>query len=654
MAPRRWLAFGFGLLTLAAACLPSLEDMTPFPCADDGSCPRGLSCTPTVGCVRATLDSPCVVGATNCAGAGEGASCALGLCTIGCDERRTCPTAHVCSAPSAAGAGVCVPDCAANQACPPGLTCRPLGFETAKGCLGSGGGASLDAPCERQEDCSSAGSNATCSLGLCATPCGPTLPCAAGHLCSAFQSRKDGACLPDCTGSGSCPQGLQCKAIGYEGKRACVGADASNVTCSDHLDTDDGNCGSCGVACGVHGRCVTGGCVCGEGALKCGETCVDPRTDAKNCSACGHDCFQGACAAGKCQPGTVIEQVPTSGTLGALLQSVDGSKLYLGHGIGTFGAWDSYDAYSVPIGGGAASKVASLGSPRAYPDGYIGGNTVAMPDGLYVDVFENISGVEHHTIRRQPYGGGATAILFDLITPRENGDGYWGFGVTGGALFARGYINVNYSANGSILGRVNPSAPYGLSMQPMNFTAPTVDKFGYDGERFLYVLGFSATDHKIVRVDATRDELLEGCPHCPPPPRWAGRLIQTGTSPVVSGSEIPPDSAVRGLVVDRNGLAYAIGPKLRYLKHGAPLPPVELASGPLDVVPVALDGMNVYYEVSGTSPLYLDHAIWRIPNVGGTPEQIVNLPPPTTIQRVVVGPDSIFYQVEGKIFRVAK
>lgn len=654
MALRRGIAFGVGLLTLAVACLPSLDDLTPFPCADDGTCPRGLSCTPTVGCVKATLASPCVAGVTNCAGAGEGASCALGLCTIGCDERRTCPAQHVCSAAAAAGAGVCVPDCAADQACPPGLTCRPLGFAEAKGCLGSGGGAALDAPCARQEDCASAGTNAVCSLGLCATPCGPTLPCSADHLCSTYQSREDGACLPDCTTSGSCPQGLQCKPIGYEGKRACVGAEASNVTCSDHLDTDDANCGRCGVACGVNGRCVSGGCVCGEGALKCGETCVDPKNDAKNCGACGHDCFQGACAEGTCQPGMVIEDIPASDGVAARLHSVDGTRIYLGNGIGTWGAWTSFEAYSVPVGGGGATKLASIATPREYPYGYIASDTVAMPDGLYADVFENVAGVSHHMIRRQPYGGGPVVTLFDIATDAENGDGYSGFRHTNGALFARGHLSVNYSVTGSILGRVNPSAPpYGLSMQPMNFPAPPVDKFSYDGERFVYVLGFSADAYKIVRVDATQDTPEEGCAHCPVP-RWAGKVIQTTTSLVVEGAEPPPATDARGLVADRNGIAYAVGPKLRYLKHGAPLPPVELASGPLVAIPIALDGPDVYYEVLGTSPLYAERAIWRIPNVGGTPTRIAPLPLPLTVQRVVVGPDSIFYQVDRKIFRVAK
>src|SRR5262249_20117243 len=151
---RRRACVSVGIVALVlAACIPQLEDMTPFPCANDGTCPSGLSCTQGVGCVRAALDSPCVSGVTNCSTAGEGATCTLGICTVACDEKRPCGSGHVCSAPLAAGTGVCVADCTADSACPQGLSCRPLGHDNASGCLGPGQKAPLDGPCAADGDC---------------------------------------------------------------------------------------------------------------------------------------------------------------------------------------------------------------------------------------------------------------------------------------------------------------------------------------------------------------------------------------------------------------------------------------------------------------------------------------------------------------------
>lgn len=56
----------------------------------------------------------------------------------------------------------------------------------------------------------------------------------------------------------------------------------------------------------------------GEGA----PSCVDLKTDPKNCGTCGHDCVGGACTAGSCQPTTlatgqnaIMKLVPTAAKL---------------------------------------------------------------------------------------------------------------------------------------------------------------------------------------------------------------------------------------------------------------------------------------------------------------------------------------------------
>lgn len=344
-------AVACGLLVAGwIACAPRLEDMTPFPCANDGTCPLGLSCTPGVGCVRASLDSPCGP-STDCSGAG--ATCTLGLCTIGCDEKRPCAPGHVCSAPASAGTGVCTPDCTAAAPCPPGLSCRPL-YGEAKGCIGTNEKSTLDGPCEVTEDCASGASSVTCSFGACTTGCNPTRPCDAGHICSAYKT-GDGACLVDCTSSNACPQGLECRPIGREGKKACVGAGKEVTPCSVDLATDARNCGACANECGALQTCVEGACSCPK--TTCGTSCVDPQIDPANCGACGHTCFGGTCNAGKCEIATVIS-TPGEAVIGA-----DAHVAYTAASPGAM-ATGTLTISRIALAGGARSSVYSATSIR--------------------------------------------------------------------------------------------------------------------------------------------------------------------------------------------------------------------------------------------------------------------------------------------------
>jgi hypothetical protein len=48
---------------------------------------------------------------------------------------------------------------------------------------------------------------------------------------------------------------------------------------------------------------------CAPLELGCGGVCVDPRSDRRNCGACGHDCQGGACSAGACQPITLASNL---------------------------------------------------------------------------------------------------------------------------------------------------------------------------------------------------------------------------------------------------------------------------------------------------------------------------------------------------------
>src|SRR5262249_7604135 len=121
------------LLPICAACASDLGSLVPFPCARDGTCPIGLSCLANQ-CVKATVDAPCDA-TTDCTPAGDGAACALGVCTLPCGASRACPTARACSTMS--GAGVCLADCTASGSCANGLSCRDLFYGGKRGCTGA-------------------------------------------------------------------------------------------------------------------------------------------------------------------------------------------------------------------------------------------------------------------------------------------------------------------------------------------------------------------------------------------------------------------------------------------------------------------------------------------------------------------------------------
>ena len=71
MIARRLAAvFFLAAMTLplvAAGCLKSLDDLAPFPCADDGTCPDGFGCN-AGSCVKGAANTTCGVGCNTCLG----------------------------------------------------------------------------------------------------------------------------------------------------------------------------------------------------------------------------------------------------------------------------------------------------------------------------------------------------------------------------------------------------------------------------------------------------------------------------------------------------------------------------------------------------------------------------------------------------------
>jgi hypothetical protein len=69
-----------------------------------------------------------------------------------------------------------------------------------------------------------------------------------------------------------------------------------------------------GTSCQGELTCNNGTCGCTAGTA-CGTSCVDVQTNTKHCGRCDHDCFNGTCEAGKCQPYTIATGQLGSGLL---------------------------------------------------------------------------------------------------------------------------------------------------------------------------------------------------------------------------------------------------------------------------------------------------------------------------------------------------
>jgi len=229
---------------------------------------------------------------SNCGACGTackaGELCSQGKCATSCGGGTTqCGQTCTIVADDPANCGACGTACTSGQACVAGKCVSTCGA-TETVCNGNCVNTKTD--------------NANCGT------CGTT--CASGEACS------NGTC------AATCQNGLNlCNAPVVDGgvTDAATDADAEADAQTDgglsypycaNFQTDNANCGACGVTCSSGEQCVNGACstTCGPPNTECtpdGGTpyCANTQSDNENCGACGTACsFGTSCILGSCKP----------------------------------------------------------------------------------------------------------------------------------------------------------------------------------------------------------------------------------------------------------------------------------------------------------------------------------------------------------------
>ena len=265
--------------------------------------------------------------------------------------------------------GSCATDCTMlPNVIAPGLACRAgrCAYTCAVGyadCTDAGAGCTSDLT--KGTSCGGCGVQCGGSISVCASDdagsftcvssCPPASPSACNGACVNLvnDSMNCGGCGAKCAGGRTCQDaGCSCPA----GTHDCAGTCMSNTSVT--------SCGtSCNSTCtgpsnGIsYGTPTCDGTSCGlscvSGRTPCGSACLDLQTDPGNCGSCGHDCLGGTCAGGACQPFLVVG--PPTIQFGAPIAS-DGTNVI----------WydnNRNNISEIPIRGGSAVTLTSTGSP---------------------------------------------------------------------------------------------------------------------------------------------------------------------------------------------------------------------------------------------------------------------------------------------------
>ena len=316
----------------------ALPNVTVNACASSscvvGGCAAGFGDCDGVaanGCETATGASD----ANNCGGCGvkcsypnAGATCSSGACALGacqpgfadCDGNPAngCETN---TAADVANCGTCKNACGGGQVCSAGIcgtTCGGSTTNCSSSCVTETTDVNHCGSCTNVCALPSVSVNACsaskCVVGACAAGFGDCDGVASNGCETATHStdvNNCGGCGIRCSypnAGATCATGACAIGACAPGFADCDGNPANG--CEVNTQADNGNCGSCGTACGGGQVCSAGACgtTCGGTTTDCSSSCVAETTDVNHCGSCTNACALpnvsvNACSASNCVVG---------------------------------------------------------------------------------------------------------------------------------------------------------------------------------------------------------------------------------------------------------------------------------------------------------------------------------------------------------------